>query len=65
MTVVIQMWPMVSTSVYEWVHNSHLEVDEKVDLHRYEIPNYIIFTAVLILGIIVSVFTIGNLVPAT
>jgi len=62
-TVVIQMWPMVSTSLYEWVHNSQLPVDEKVDLHRYEIPNYIIFTAVLILGIVVSVFTVGNLVP--
>jgi len=60
-TIVIQMWPMVSTSLYEWVHNSNLPVDEKVDLHRYEVPAYILFSAILILGIIVSVFTIGNL----
>jgi len=60
-TIVIQMWPMVSTSLYEWVHNSNLPVDEKVDLHRYAVLNYVLFSAILILGIIVSVFTIGNL----
>jgi len=61
MTVIIQMWPMVGTSLYEWVHNSHLAVDEKVDLHRYEIPNYILFYFILIVGIFTSVFAIGNL----
>jgi len=61
--VVMQMWPMVSTTLYEFVHNSHLPAEEKVDLHRYEVPDYIIFTFVLVFGIIVSVFSIGKLIP--
>jgi len=60
-TIVLQMWPMVSTSLYEWVHNSNLPIDEKVDLHRYEVPNYIVFSFVLILGVIISVFAVGNI----
>eukprot|EP01118_Nematostelium_gracile_P015536 TRINITY_DN6248_c0_g2_i2.p1 TRINITY_DN6248_c0_g2~~TRINITY_DN6248_c0_g2_i2.p1 ORF type:complete len:964 (-),score=259.15 TRINITY_DN6248_c0_g2_i2:84-2975(-) len=60
-TVVIQMWPMVSTSLYEYMHNSHLPAEEKVDLHRYKVANYIGFSFILILGIFVSVFAIGDL----
>lgn len=59
-TIVIQMWPMVSTSLYEYIKNAVRDPDEKLDLQRFEIPNYIIFTAVLIGGILVSVFAIGN-----
>jgi len=58
-TIVIQMWPMVSTSLFEMIMNSVRERDEMVDLQRFELPNYIVFTAVLIGGILLSVFALG------
>jgi len=59
-TIVIQMWPMVSTSLFEMIMNSVRERDEMVDLQRFEIPNYILFTVVLIGGILLSVFSLGS-----
>jgi len=59
-TIVIQMWPMVSTSLYEYLRNAVRARDELVDLHRFEIPNYVIFTGLLIGVILISVFAIGS-----
>jgi len=53
-TIVVQMWPVVSTTLYEWAFNSHLPGDEKVDLQRIEIPNYIVFTLALVFGVLIS-----------
>jgi len=59
-TIVIQMWPMVSTSLYEYLRNAVRARDDVVDLHRFEIPNYVIFTGLLIGVILISVFAIGS-----
>lgn len=50
------MWPIVATTVYEWVYNSHLKPEDKVDLKRFEIPKYVIFSGTLIFVIIISQF---------
>jgi len=55
-TIVIQMWPVTSTSVYEWINNAHLTPEDKVDLKRYVIPKYLIFA-----GFIIATILIGQL----
>lgn len=59
-TIVIQMWPMVSTSLYEYIKNAVRDPDDKLDLQPFEIPNYVIFTGVLVGGVLVSVFAVGG-----
>jgi cellulose synthase (UDP-forming) len=53
-TIVIQMWPVTSTTVYEWINNAHLTKEDKVDLKRYEIPKYLIFAVFIIFTILIG-----------
>jgi len=61
-TIVIQMWPMVSATIYERIYNMHLRPEERLDLQRLEFPNYVIYFFAVILSFIVSyVFVPPNL----
>eukprot|EP01094_Clydonella_sp_ATCC50884_P008790 TRINITY_DN18344_c0_g1_i1.p1 TRINITY_DN18344_c0_g1~~TRINITY_DN18344_c0_g1_i1.p1 ORF type:complete len:543 (-),score=222.60 TRINITY_DN18344_c0_g1_i1:765-2255(-) len=53
-TIVIQMWPMVSMSLYERVVNAYLDEEDIEELHRAEIPTYLIYGFIIIIGIVVS-----------
>jgi cellulose synthase (UDP-forming) len=53
-TIIFQMWPVTSASIYEWINNAHLTPEDKVDLKRYEIPKYIIFAFLIIFFVIVG-----------
>jgi len=54
--IVIHMWPIVSTTLYEYLYNNHLPADEKVDLRRFEVPAYIMFAAVIVVSVLLSQF---------
>eukprot|EP00339_Tiarina_fusa_P015065 CAMPEP_0117016706 /NCGR_PEP_ID=MMETSP0472-20121206/13146_1 /TAXON_ID=693140 ORGANISM="Tiarina fusus, Strain LIS" /NCGR_SAMPLE_ID=MMETSP0472 /ASSEMBLY_ACC=CAM_ASM_000603 /LENGTH=227 /DNA_ID=CAMNT_0004720863 /DNA_START=85 /DNA_END=764 /DNA_ORIENTATION=+ len=57
-TIVYQMWPMVSMSLYEWVYNIALDSTERDELVRFKIPTYIIYVVLLLM-----VIGIGLLFP--
>lgn len=60
-TIVIQMWPVTSTTVYEWVNNAHLTAEDKVDLKRYEIPKYLLFAVFIVFTILIGqLLNVGN-----
>jgi hypothetical protein len=60
-TIVIQMWPVTSTTVYEWINNAHLTTEDKVDLKRYEIPKYLIFAIFIVFTILIGqLLDVGN-----
>jgi len=54
-TIAFQMWPMVSMSLFEWIKNSAASEDEKQDMHRFEVPTYIIYIIALLLVIALGV----------
>jgi cellulose synthase (UDP-forming) len=49
--ILVQLWPMVSMSLYELLVNEYKPADEKKELGRFKIPNWLGFTAVLCVGI--------------
>jgi len=53
-TIVVQLWPMVSLSLYERIVNRQLDPDNIEELQRIEIPNYLIYAAAIIVGIVMS-----------
>jgi len=53
-TIIIQLWPMVSMTLYETIYNNNLKDVLKQNLKRIEIPNYVIYTAAIIVGILFS-----------
>lgn len=54
-TIVYQMWPMVSMSLYEWIYNTALDPSERDELKRFTIPTYVVYVILLILIIAVGV----------
>jgi hypothetical protein len=53
-TIVLHLWPMASMSLYERVVNSQLPEEEIEELHRAEIPTYLIYAFAVIIGIVIS-----------
>lgn len=53
-TIVFQMWPMVSMSLYEMFHNANVDKESQKELHRFKIPTIVTYCVVLII-----VITIG------
>ena len=59
-TIVFQMWPMVSMSLYEWINNAPKEEKDKEDLKRFTVPTYVAYVFLLLV-----VIGIGLLAPST
>ncbi len=55
-TIVVQMWPMVSTTLYEFLKNADRPPEDRKDLKRLEVPNYWIYTILLVAAILASEF---------
>lgn len=49
--ILVQLWPMVSMSLYELLINEYKPPDEKKELGRFKIPNWLAFTVILFVGI--------------
>jgi len=49
--ILIQLWPTVSMSLYELLVNRYKPSDEKKELGRFKIPNWLMFTVILVVGI--------------
>lgn len=56
----MQLWPVTSTTLYEWINNDHLTPEDKVNLKRYNIPNHIIFSSLVIFTIILGQILMSN-----
>jgi len=55
-TIIVHMWPMSSSTLYEYIYNAHLENKKKQDLKRVKIPTYMIYSFVIILTILIVEF---------
>jgi len=53
-TVLLQMWPMASMSLYERVVNTQLPEDDIEELRRAEIPTYLLYAFAVVIGIVIS-----------
>ncbi len=56
--ILVQLWPMVSMSLYELLINEYRPAEEKKELGRFKIPNWLLFTGILIAGISVGVIVV-------
>lgn len=54
-TVIFQMWPMVSMSIYERLFNAAFKGDEKQELALIHIPTQFVYIVLLIIVIIVGI----------
>ena len=48
-TIVFQMWPMLSMSLYEMFRNSNVEKDQQKELHRFKIPTFVSYCVILMI----------------
>ncbi len=55
-SIVIQLWPMAATTLYEWIYNTNLPPLYRKDLERIEVPTYVAYTTLLIVAVLASEF---------
>jgi hypothetical protein len=53
-TIVIQLWPMVSMSLYERIVNRQMAEEDIEELRRIEFPTYVLYAAAIVISIIMS-----------